>query len=115
MTAPPGPAWLAGHPTGRRRLRRLSRGWASVGVGVAPDRLEQIAAGHEPTAAELVDITFAELALRTKHELRHDQHVSSKRRLVRGVMVIAATIVALNALLCLGLTFFLLATHSSPF
>ena len=30
-------------------------------------------------------------------------------------MVIAATIVALNALLCLGLTFFLLATHSSPF
>lgn len=115
MTAPLGPAWPAGHPVGRRQLRRLSRRWSRVGVSVRPARLEQIAAGADPTPAELVDIAFADLAIATQHEQRHAKHVRRQRRCLQGVMVVVATVVALNALLCVGLAFFLIATHGAPF
>lgn len=49
-----------------------------------------------------------------KRETRHTKRVRAQRHCVHGAVVLAATIVALNALLCLGLLFFVLAAHGLP-
>jgi hypothetical protein len=114
MSAPLRPAWLAGQPVSRRQLRRLRRQLEDVGVDVPPVRLRRIAAGEPPTAAELVDITFAELATSLRRERRQSKRVRAQRHCLHGAVVIAATVVALNLLLCLGLLFFVLAAHGLP-
>ena len=114
MTAPSHLS-LAGRPAGRRRLRRVSRQFATVGVNVPAGRLRQISAGHPATEAERFDIAFAEAALRITGEQRHSKRFRAKRRLVHSVVVTGAIVVAMNILICLGLVFFLMAAHTSPF
>lgn len=114
MTAPSHLS-LAGQPVGRWRLRRLSRQFAGVGVNVTADRLAQIAAGHPVSDDELIDVAFAEAATRIRGEQRRARRGRAKRSCVRSAVMVAGTVVALNLLLCLGLAFFLLAEHSSPF
>ena len=114
MTAPSHLS-LAGRPAGRRRLRRLSRQFAAVGVDVPAERLRQIATGHPASEAERFDIAFAEAAIRITGEQRHSKLFRVKRRFVHSVVVTGAIVVALNILVCLGLAFIMMAEHTSPF
>lgn len=114
MTAPSHLS-LAGRPAGRRRLRRLSRQFAGVGVVVPSERLRQIAAGRPVSEDELFDIAFAETAIRIQGDRRQDNRVRVRRRCVQTVVVAGAIVLALATLLCLGLAFFMLAAHTSPF
>ncbi len=106
---------LAGRPVSRRRLRRLSRRYADVGVTVAPERLRQIAGGCPARESELFDIAFAEAAIRIQGEQWHDRRVRARRRCMRSVIVAGAVVVALGTLIGLALAFFMLAAHTSPF
>lgn len=114
MTAP-SHLGLAGHPVSRRRLRRMSRQFAAVGVTVPTGRLREIAAGAPAGEAERFDIAFAEAAVRIQGDRRNDNRARMQQRCVRTVIVAGATVVALTVLLCLGLVFFMLAAHTSPF
>lgn len=114
MTAPPH-LNLAGQPVSRRRLRRLGREFAAVGIRVPPARLAQIAAGHPATAEELVDVAFADAATHIRHEQARAKRVRAKRRCVHSAIVVGATVLALIAVVCLGLIFFLMAEHAGPF
>lgn len=106
---------LAGLPVSRRRLRRLSRRYAAVGVDVPAGRLRQIANGCPASEAELVDIAFADAATRFHGERRHDRRVHAQRRCVHSLIVAGSVVLALNVLICIALAFFTLATHASPF
>ncbi|MGI9161914.1 MAG: hypothetical protein ACR2JI_03155 [Mycobacterium sp.] len=106
---------LTGHPAGRRRLRRVSRQFAAVGVNVPAERLRQIAAGHPASESEQFDIAFAEAAIRITGEQRHSKRFRVKRRLVHSLVVTGAIVVAMNILICLGLVFIMMAAHTSPF
>lgn len=106
---------LAGRPVSRRRLRRLSRLYATVGVTVPAARLRQIANGCPASATETVDITFAEVAIGIRGERRHDKRVRAQRRCVHSAIVAGSVVVALIVLICLALAFFMLAAHTSPF
>lgn len=115
MTAPSHLDWLAGGPVSRRRLRRMSRQFADVGVDVPAARLAEIAAGAPAGEAELIDIRFAEAATRLRGESRQGKRVRAQRRCVHWAVVTGAVVVALNLLLCLGLVFFVLAQHAAPY
>lgn len=106
---------LAGHPVSRRRLRRVSRQFATVGVEVSHERLRQIASGRPASEAERFDIAFAEVALRIRGEQRCGRRHRAQRLCVKSVIVFGAVVVALNVLVGLGLMFFLMAEHGSPF
>lgn len=114
MTAPSHLS-LVGRPVSRRRLRRMSRQYAAVGVAVPAGRLRQIATGCPVSETESVDIAFAEAALRIQDERRHDKHVRARRRCVHSAIVAGSVVLALNVLICLALAFFMLAAHTSPF
>lgn len=114
MTAP-SHLRLAGRPVSRRRLRRLSRQYATVGVTVPAARLQQIANGCPASDTELVDITFADAALRFQGERRHDTRIRAQRRCVHSVIVAGSVVVALIMLSCLAMVFFMLVAHTSPF
>ena len=114
MTAP-SHLILAGRPASRRRLRRMSHQFATVGVNVPAQRLWQISAGYPATEAERFDIAFAETALRITGEQRHSKRFRVKRRLGHSVVVTGAIVVAMNILVCLGLAFIMMAEHTSPF
>ena len=114
MSAPPHLS-LAGRPVSRRRLRRLSREFATVGIRVPPARLAQIAAGYPATAEELVDVAFADAVTHIRQEQTRAKRVRAKRRCVHSAIVVGATILALIVVVCLGLGFFLMAEHAGPF
>ena len=96
-------------------MRRMSRQFACVGVVVPSERLRQIAAGRPASEAELFDIAFAEVAIRIQGDRRHDNRARLQRRFVHTGVVAGAIVLALATLLCLGLAFFMLAAHTSPF
>lgn len=110
MTAPSqfGPG---GRPVGRRRLRRLSRQFAAVGVQVPPVRLAEIAAGQPASDDELVNLAFAHAATQLSLDQRRVRRGQLKRRIAHSAIVLAAVVLALAALVCLGLVFFVLVVH----
>lgn len=114
MTAP-SHLRLAGRPVSRRRLRRMSRRFAAVGVNLSADRLAEIAGGAPATDAELTDVAFAETATRFRDEQGRARRSRASRRCVHSAIVIGATVIALASVLLLGLTFFFLAEQTSPF
>ena len=115
MTAPSHLDWPAGRPVSRRRLRRLSREFAVVGVDVPAARLAAIAAGAPATEAELFDIHFAQAATRIRTEQWRGRRVRAQRRCVHWAVVTGAVVVGLNLLLCLGLMFYVLTQHALPY
>lgn len=114
MTAP-SHLGLADRQVSRRRLRRVSRQFATVGVDVSPERLRHIASGGPASEAERFDIAFAEVALHIKGDHRRSRRSRAQWFCVRSVIVSSAVVVALNVLIGLGLAFFLMAEHRSPF
>lgn len=114
MTAPSS-LGLTGRPVSRRRLRRLSRQYAAVGVEVSARRLRQIANGGPAGETELIDIAFADAAIRFRGQCRQGKRARVQRRCLQGVVVAGAVVVALGTLIGLALAFFMLAAHTSPF
>lgn len=114
MTSAPPHLDLVGRRVGRRRLRRLSRRFAAVGVEVSADRLSELAAGSPATEEELFDVAFAQTAARFRGDQRRAGRRRVRRRCVHSVIVLLAVVLALTAVLCLGLGFFLMALHQSP-
>lgn len=96
-------------------LRRLSRQFSAVGVDIPPARLREIADGAPSTEGEWVDVSFALVATNLLTEQRRTRRVHARRRLVQWGIVAGAVVVALNVLLCLGLLFFVLTQHTSPY
>ncbi|WP_431240301.1 hypothetical protein ACQ86B_12780 [Mycolicibacterium aichiense] len=98
-----------------RQLKRLSRTFAGVGVGIPPERLQQIAMGQVATEDELVDVSFALTATALRNEQRRSKVGRAQRRCVRGAIVFVAILIAINVLMCLGLFLFVLTQHTSPY
>lgn len=96
-------------------LRRLSRRFSTVGVDIAPERLREIADGAPATEGEWVDVSFAMVATSLLTEQRRTKRSRARRRLVRWGIVAGAVVVAINVLLCLGLLFFVMTQHTSPY
>jgi hypothetical protein len=95
-------------------LRRMSRRFSTVGVNIPPSRLREIAAGAPATEGEWVDVSFALVATNLVAEQKHRRRVRAQKRLVHWALVGGAIVIALNALLCLGLLFFVLTEHPAP-
>ncbi|GAY16896.1 hypothetical protein [Mycobacterium sp. shizuoka-1] len=98
-----------------RQLKRLSRTFAGVGVGIPPERLQQIAMGQATTEDEFVDVTFALTATALRSEQRRSKVGRAQRRCVRGAIVFVAILIAINVLMCLGLLLFVLTQHTTPY
>ena len=62
-----------------------------------------------------MDVSFALVATNLITEHRHTKRARAQRRVVHWALVGGAVLVALNALLCLGLLFFVLTQHTSPY
>lgn len=107
-------AWPNAVGTGGE-LRRLSRQFSAVGVDIPPSRLREIADGAPASEGEWVDVSFALTATNLIAQGRQAKRVRAQRRVVHWLLVGGAVLVALNALLCLGLLFFVLATHTAPY
>lgn len=99
----------------RRQSRRLSRRFADVGVGIAPERLRELAMGRPATEDELVDVKFALTATNLLGDQRRSKRGRAQRHCVQSLMVAAGVVIALNVLLCLGLLMFVLTQHTSPY
>ena len=97
----------------RRQARRMSRRFATVGVGIPPARLRNIAAGAPFGDDELADVNFALAAT----EIQREQRVAKRRRGFRRVLwvlIFAGLVLAsLNLLICMAYLMFSLA--QSPF
>ena len=107
---------LPAHQTSSpRQLKRLSRNFAGVGVGIPPERLQQIARGQKPTEDEFVDMTFALAATALRSEQRRSKINRAQRSCVHGVVVFVAVLIAINVLMCLGLLLFVLTQHTTPY
>ncbi|WP_445165376.1 hypothetical protein ACTXG7_15765 [Mycolicibacterium sp. Dal123E01] len=98
-----------------RQLKRMSRNFAGVGVGIPPERLQQIAKGETATEDELVDVSFALTATQLISEKRRSKRGRAQQHCVRGAIVGVAILIAINVLLCLGLLLFVLTQHTSPY
>lgn len=99
----------------RRQLKRMSRDFAGVGVGIPPERLQQIAMGGTATDDELVDVSFALTATQLLSEKRRSKRGRAQRRCVHGLVLAVAILISINVLLCLGLLLFMLTQHTAPY
>lgn len=109
MAAPLDLVALTGQPVSRRRLRRMSRQFASVGVEMPAARLAQVAGGAPVSEDERVDIIFAQTADGIRRSQRRGARKRLRRRCAHGAVVAIAVVLALNLLLCLGFALLLLA------
>jgi hypothetical protein len=116
MTTPSNP--LAGvwgtprdHRLRSRQARRISRRCAGVGVGIAPARLQQIAAGAPCAARELTDLQFA----LTATEIRREERVTKSRRRrrcgIQCLIVVGKVLVLLNLLICMAYVVLSMTQH----
>jgi hypothetical protein len=93
----------------------MSRRFRTVGIAITPERIQAISMGQPATEEERVDVGFALTATRLLGEQRRSNHVRVQRRCTQALMVVAAVVVALNMLLCMGLALFILTQHTSPY
>ena len=117
MTARSDPVLPSNQSTNPRQLKRLSRDFAEVGVGIPPERLQQIAMGAAATEDERVDVAFAltATALLSEKRRRRSKVSRAQRSCVHAIVVVAATLIAINVLLCLGMLLFVLTQHTTPY
>jgi hypothetical protein len=116
MTTPSNP--LAGvwgiprdHALGSRKARRISRRCADVGVGIAPARLQQIAAGAPCEAHEVTDLKFALTATEIQHEQRVARLERRRRRGIQWLIVAGMVLVLLNLLICMAYAVLSMTQH----
>lgn len=100
---------------GRRQARRMSRRFAGVGVGIAPARLREMAAGAPAADDELTDVSFAFVATEIQREQRHAKFAHGRRCAVRWLIVAGMVLLLLNVLICMAYGMLSLAQHTSPY
>jgi hypothetical protein len=87
----------------RRKARRMSREFATVGVRIAPERLQQISAGAPVVGDEHIDVNFALVVTAYNTEARATRFHDVRRHAVRWLLVGAMTLVSLSLLIGLAL------------
>jgi hypothetical protein len=87
----------------RRQARRLSREFATVGVQIAPDRLQQISAGAPIVGEEHTDVNFALVATAYSHQYRATPFAYVRGHAGRWLLVGAMTLLSLSLLIALTL------------
>jgi hypothetical protein len=114
MTTPPNP-WVVewGRVLSRRQVRRMSRRFAGVGVGIVPARLQEIAAGRPIADDESTDLNFALAATQILREQRLAKFARGRRRAMQWLILAGLVPVTLNMLICMTYPFFSLAQPAS--
>jgi hypothetical protein len=114
MTTPPNP-WVGewGRVLSRRQVRRMSRRFAGVGVGIVPARLQEIAAGRPIADDESTDLNFALAATQILREQRLAKFARGRRRAMQWLILAGLVPVTLNMLICMTYPFFSLAQPAS--
>jgi hypothetical protein len=87
----------------RRRARRMSREFATVGVQIQPERLQQISAGAPICGDEHIDVNFALVATAYNIEIRATKYHRVRRNAVRWLLVAAMVLLSLTLLIALTL------------
>ena len=107
MTTPPNP-WVSewGRVLSRRQVRRMSRRFAGVGLGIVPARLQEIAAGQPIADDESTDLNFALAATEILREQRLAKFARGRRRAMQWLIVAGLVLVTLNMLICMAYAFF---------
>jgi hypothetical protein len=98
---------------GRRRARRLSRCFATVGVKTSPERLQEMLAGMPATDDEMTDVHFALIATRINDEARLAKLKRVRRRTARSLMFAGLVLVVLNLLVCVAYLLFSLSQQTT--
>jgi hypothetical protein len=98
---------------GRRRARRLSRGFATVGVNTSPERLQEMLAGMPLTDDEMTDVNFALIATGFNRDTRRAKLKRLQRCTTRSLMFAALLLVVLNFLMCVAYVLFTLSQQST--
>jgi hypothetical protein len=111
----PHPADTHDRNLSRRQARHMSRQFAEVGVGIDATRLREIATGAPASVAEWTDVEFAVIAIDLIHHERLAKVKRAKRQCVRGLLVVAMTLVVLGMLLSVTVLMLSLALHTTPF
>ncbi|WP_019973340.1 hypothetical protein [Mycobacterium sp. 141] len=93
----------------------MSRRFADVGVGIAAARLREIATGAPVSDAELTDVEFAAYASELKHDEVLAKYEHAKRKCIRGLLVVAMTLVVLGFLLTATVCMLSVTLHTTPF
>ena len=100
---------------GRRQARRMSRRFATVGVGIPPARLREMAAGAPAADDELTDVNFAFVATEIERAQRHAKFVHCQRCAVWLLVVTGTVLLMLTVLICMAYGMISLAEHTSPY
>jgi hypothetical protein len=111
----PHPVHMRDHCLSRRQARLMSRRFADVGVGIDAARLREIATGAPASEAELIDVEFAVYASEFKHDQLLAKYEHAKRECVKGLFVVAMTLVMLGFLLSAAVCVLSVALHTTPF
>lgn len=93
----------------------MSRRFADVGVGIAAARLREIATGAPVSDAELTNVEFAAYASEFKHDEVMAKYEHAKRECIRGLLVVAMTLVVLGFLLTAAVCMLSVTLHTTPF
>lgn len=99
------------HALGRRKARQISRRFADVGVGIAPARLQEIAAGSPCEANELMDLKFALTATEVQREYRQAKFHHIRRCGIQWLIVAGMVLLLLNVLVCMAYAVLSMAQH----
>lgn len=98
----------------RRQARRMSRDFATIGVQIAPDRLQQISAGATAHGREWTDVNFALVATAYNQQARAASFDGIRRHAARWLLVGAMTILSLSLLISLTLLMLSLVQPTFP-
>lgn len=116
MTTPSNPlagAWglVPDHALGGMRARRISRRFAEVGVGIAPGRLREIAAGAPCQGNELTDVRFAVTATEIERQERRTKFRHTRRWGVHALIVVGMVLIVLNLLISMAYAVLTMTQH----
>jgi hypothetical protein len=81
----------------------MSRRFATVGVQIAPVRLQQIAAGADTVGDEYVDVTFAIAAMTYTEETRAAKLARARRDMTRCLLVAGMILLSLCVLIAMAM------------
>lgn len=98
----------------RRQARRMSREFATVGVQIQPDRLQQISAGARSCGRELIDVNFALVATAYNQQSRTVTFHNVRRHAAHWLLVAAMVVLSLGLLISLTLAMLSLVEPTFP-
>lgn len=93
----------------------MSRRFAGVGVGIPPERLQEIASGAPVDADEWADVIFGLTACETKRAERQAKFARLRRRGTQWLIVAGMVLIGMCVLVSIACLVFALAQHWSPY